>query len=101
VQSLLHVLFLVFAHICANKRINGMYTVLRQTIRKRLQSKFNEVKAELRRRMHAPIPEQGKWLQAVIQVHVPATNVELFSVMVECGDRRTRTISAISLSPVI
>jgi len=40
-----------------------MYTVLRQTIRKRLQAKLNAVKAELQRRMHEPIPEQGKWLQ--------------------------------------
>jgi len=38
--------------------------VLRQTIRKRLQTKLNEVKAELQRRMHEPIPDQGKWLQA-------------------------------------
>jgi hypothetical protein len=42
--------------------------VLRQTIRKRLQTKLNEVKAELQRRMHAPIPEVGKWLQAVVRV---------------------------------
>jgi hypothetical protein len=34
-------------------------------MRKRLQTKLNEVKAELQRRMHEPIPEQGKWLQAV------------------------------------
>jgi hypothetical protein len=47
-----------------------MYTVLRQTIRKRLQAKLNEVKAELRRRMHEPIPEQGKWLQAVVRGHI-------------------------------
>jgi len=44
--------------------------VLRQTIRKRLQSKLNEVKAELQRRMHKPIPEQGKWLQAVVRGHI-------------------------------
>jgi RNA-directed DNA polymerase len=37
--------------------------VLRQTVRKRLQAKLNEVKAELRRRMHHPIPEIGQWLQ--------------------------------------
>ena len=37
-----------------------MYTVLRQTIRKRLQ-KLNEVNTELQRRMHDPIPEVGKW----------------------------------------
>ena len=62
--------FLGFTHICVKKRSNGMYTVLRQTIRKRLQMKLNEVKAELQRRMHEPIPEQGKWLQAVVRGHI-------------------------------
>src|SRR6202521_4252729 len=62
--------FLGFTHICVKKRSNGMYTVLRQTIRKRLQAKLNEVKAELRRRMHDPIPDQGKWLQAVVRGHI-------------------------------
>ena len=62
--------FLGFTHICVKKRSNGMYTVLRQTIRKRLQAKLNEVKAELQRRMHEPIPEQGKWLQAVVRGHL-------------------------------
>jgi RNA-directed DNA polymerase len=62
--------FLGFTHICVKKRSNGRFTVLRQTIRKRLQTKLNAVKAELRRRMHEPIPEQGKWLQAVVRGHV-------------------------------
>jgi RNA-directed DNA polymerase len=62
--------FLGFTHICVKKRSNGMFTVLRQTIRKRLQAKLNEVKAELRRRMHQPIPEQGKWLEAVVRGHL-------------------------------
>src|SRR6266567_6020922 len=44
--------FLGFTHICVKKRSNGRFTVLRQTIRKRLQTKLNEVKAELKRRMH-------------------------------------------------
>jgi hypothetical protein len=43
--------------------------VLRQTMRKRLQTKLNEVKAELQRRMHEPIPKQGKWLRAVVGGH--------------------------------
>ena len=47
-----------------------MYTVRRQTIRKRMQAKLNEVKAELRRRMHDPIPEQGQWLAAVVRGHI-------------------------------
>jgi group II intron reverse transcriptase/maturase len=62
--------FLGFTHICVKKRSNGMYTVLRQTIGKRLQAKLNEVKAELQRGMPAPIPELGKWLQAVVRGHV-------------------------------
>ena len=61
--------FLGFTHICGKKRGNGRFTVVRQTIRKRLQAKLSEVKAELKRRMHAPIPEQGKWLRAVVGGH--------------------------------
>lgn len=61
--------FLGFTHICAKKRSNGRFTVLRQTIRKRLQAKLSEVKAELRRRMHDPVPEQGEWLRSVVGGH--------------------------------
>src|SRR5246127_5063523 len=62
--------FLGFTHICGQKRGNGRFTVLRQTMRKRLQAKLSEVKAELRRRMHSPIPEQGRWLSAVVAGHI-------------------------------
>ena len=62
--------FLGFTHICVKKRSNGRFTVLRQTIRKRLQAKLNEVKAELQRRMHEPVPELGKWLRAVVRGHI-------------------------------
>jgi RNA-directed DNA polymerase len=61
--------FLGFTHICATKRSNGYFTVLRQTMRKRLMAKLAEVKAELRRRLHAPIPAVGKWLASVIEGH--------------------------------
>ncbi len=43
--------------------------MLRQTIRQRLQAKLGEVKAELSRRLHTPIPEQGEWLRAVVAGH--------------------------------
>jgi hypothetical protein len=56
-------------HICVKKKSNGRFTVLRQTIRKRMQTKLNEVNAELQRRMHEPIPEQGKGLRAVVGGH--------------------------------
>jgi group II intron reverse transcriptase/maturase len=62
--------FLGFTHICGKKRSNGMFTVLRQTIRKRLQAKLGEVKADLKRRMHDPVPEVGKWLRSVVGGHI-------------------------------
>ena len=62
--------FLGFTHICAKKRSNGYFTVLRQTIRKRLQAKLSAVKAELKRRMHDPIPQQGQWLRSVVGGHI-------------------------------
>jgi RNA-directed DNA polymerase len=62
--------FLGFTHICGKKRSNGRFTVLRQTIRKRLQAKLSEVKAELKRRMHDPIPEVGQWLRSVVGGHI-------------------------------
>jgi RNA-directed DNA polymerase len=61
--------FLGFTHICAKKRSNGRFTVLRQTIRMRLQAKLSEVKLDLKRRMHDPVPEVGKWLRAVVAGH--------------------------------
>ena len=62
--------FLGFTHICGKKRSNGRFTVLRQTIRKRLQAKLKQVKTELRRRLHDPVPEVGRWLGAVVRGHV-------------------------------
>jgi hypothetical protein len=62
--------FLGFTHICGKKRSNGRFTVLRQTIRKRLQAKLSEVKAELKPRMHDPVPEVGKWLRSVVGGHI-------------------------------
>jgi hypothetical protein len=62
--------FLGFTHICATKRSNGRFTVLRQTMRKRLQAKLRAVKTELRRRLHEPIPVAGQWLGAVVRGHI-------------------------------
>jgi group II intron reverse transcriptase/maturase len=62
--------FLGFTHICGKKRSNGRFTVLRQTMRTRLQAKLHEVKTELRRRMHDSVPEVGKWLKSVLVGHM-------------------------------
>jgi len=90
--------FLGFTHICVKKRSNGRFTVLRQTIRKRLQAKLNEVKAELQRRMHEPIPELGKWLQAVVRGHnryygVPQNTYALWIFRFQVGRLWHRALS--------
>jgi group II intron reverse transcriptase/maturase len=61
--------FLGFTHICAKKRDGKNFTVLRQTMRKRLTAKLTEIKAELKRRMHDPVPEVGRWLRSVVEGH--------------------------------
>jgi RNA-directed DNA polymerase len=61
--------FLGFTHICG-RTSKGRYLVMRQTIRKRLQAKLREVKTELRRRMHEPVPVVGEWLKAVVGGHL-------------------------------
>ena len=57
--------FLGFVHSCGRTR-KGRFTVQRRTIGQRLRAKLKEVKAELRRRWHAPIPEVGQWLRSVV-----------------------------------
>ena len=60
--------FLGFTHTCDKTR-NGKFIVLRQTMRKRLQSKLREIKIELKRRLHHPVPEVGQWLRSAMQGH--------------------------------
>lgn len=68
--------FLGFTHICGKTR-RGKFIVLRQTMRQRMQAKLRAVKTELRRRMHAPLPEQGAYLRAVVAGHVRYYGVPL------------------------
>jgi group II intron reverse transcriptase/maturase len=59
--------FLGFTHICGTTRKTGRFIVKRKTIRKRLSTKLNELKEELRRRWHQPVTEVGRWLKLVVQ----------------------------------
>jgi RNA-directed DNA polymerase len=61
--------FLGFTHICG-KTSNGRFQLKRITEAKRLQAKLREVKTELMRRRHLPIPEQGRWLASVVRGHL-------------------------------
>lgn len=60
--------FLGFTHMCAKTR-NGRFQLRRITISKRMRAKLHEVKDQLRRRRHLPIPEQGRWLASVVRGH--------------------------------
>ena len=72
--------FLGFTHICGKTR-KGRFKVQRKTNRRRMQRKLGEIRDELRRRMHRPIPEVGKWLRSVLrgyyQYHAIAGNTAL------------------------
>jgi RNA-directed DNA polymerase len=58
--------FLGFTHFCGMTS-KGKFVVKRQTMRKRVRAKLKAVKIEMYRRMHTPIPEQGKWLASVLR----------------------------------
>jgi RNA-directed DNA polymerase len=60
--------FLGFTHICGRTK-NGKYTVLRHSIGKRIRAKLMELKRELKRRLHHPVPGVGKWLRVVLLGH--------------------------------
>jgi len=60
--------FLGFTHICGSTR-SGKFLLVRRTMRKRMRAKLREVKAELMRRRHLPLPIQGMWLARVVQGH--------------------------------
>jgi RNA-directed DNA polymerase len=61
--------FLGFTHICATAK-GGQFWVKRITIAKRMRAKLKQVKDQLRRRMHQPIPVQGRWLASVVRGHM-------------------------------
>jgi len=62
-------MFLGFTFICGKSR-QGTFQLKRKTRRDRMRAKLRDIKEELRRRMHHPIPAQGKWLRQVILGHL-------------------------------
>jgi len=58
--------FLGFTHICGRSR-HGKFLLKRKSRRDRMRGKLKEIKEEMRRRMHQPIPEQGRWLAQVVR----------------------------------
>jgi RNA-directed DNA polymerase len=60
--------FLGLTHFCS-RTMKGWFTVGRKTVRHRWQAKLREVKEELRRRMHDPVPKQGTYVASVVTGH--------------------------------
>ena len=60
--------FLGFTHICATRK--GRFWNRRITDKKRLAAKLAQLRAELLRRRHLPVPDQGRWLASVITGHM-------------------------------
>jgi RNA-directed DNA polymerase len=58
--------FLGFTHISGKTR-KGWFQVQRQSIGKRVRAKLQEIKTQLRRRMHDPVDETGRWLRSVVR----------------------------------
>ncbi len=87
--------FLGFTFICGKSR-RGKFLIKRKSRSDRMRTKVRVIKTELRRRMHQPIPEQGRWLRQVIAgyfnyhaVHTNSRSLDLFRHRIIVHWRRT------------
>jgi len=82
--------FLGFTFICGTSR-RGKFLLKRKSRRDRTRAKLRMVKEAMRRRMHQPIPQQGKWLRQVVigyfNYHAVPTN---FRALMAFRDEVTR-----------
>jgi RNA-directed DNA polymerase len=58
--------FLGFTHLCGEDQ-RGWFQLRRQSVAKRMRAKLQQVKEELRRRMHHKASDVGRWLRSVVQ----------------------------------
>lgn len=59
--------FLGFTHKCGRRRTDGWFTIHRHSIAKRMRAKLQGIKEQLRKRMHRPLGETGRWLGSVVR----------------------------------
>jgi RNA-directed DNA polymerase len=87
--------FLGFTFICGTSR-RGKFLLKRKTRRDRVRAKLRVVKEAMRRRMHQPIPQQGKWLRQVVigyfNYHAVPTNFRALMAFRDEITRRWRRI---------
>src|SRR5436309_3421807 len=89
--------FLGFTFICGKSR-RGKFLLKRKTRRDRMRAKLRMVKEDMRRRMHQPIPQQGKWLGHVVRgyfnYHAVPTNLRaLVAFRAEIAKRWLRVLT--------
>lgn len=58
--------FLGFTHCCSKTR-QGYFKILRLTMKKRMRATLAAIRVELRRKLHEPVAEVGRWLKRVVQ----------------------------------
>jgi hypothetical protein len=88
--------FLGFTHICERSR-QGRFQLMRKTRADRMRSRLRAIKTELRRRMHRPIGEQGRWLAQVVRGYfayhaVPTNSRSLGAFRYHVSDLWRRTL---------
>jgi group II intron reverse transcriptase/maturase len=59
--------FLGFTHKCAKTIKHGRFTIHRHSVAKRIRATLQAIKVRLRKRMHQPLGETGRWLRKVVQ----------------------------------
>ncbi|MGB7465948.1 MAG: group II intron reverse transcriptase/maturase [Candidatus Acidiferrum sp.] len=89
--------FLGFTHICGTSRKTGYYTVIRQTIGKRMAAALKQIQTQLRQRMHDSLAETVKWLQSVVRGYfcyhaVPGNEARLIAFRKEAMRRLLRQL---------
>jgi RNA-directed DNA polymerase len=67
--------FLGLTHLCSQTK-NGMFVVGRMTISKRMRATLKEIRVQLHKRRHEPVPVIGQWLSRLFRgycnyYHVP------------------------------
>jgi group II intron reverse transcriptase/maturase len=74
--------FLGFTFICGKSR-RGAFQLQRKTRGDRMRAKLQEIKLQLRKRMHDTIPQQGQWLRSIVSgffaYHAVPTNLRALS----------------------
>jgi hypothetical protein len=74
--------FLGFTHICGKTK-SGKFLLYRHTSKSRMRAKLKAIREELLRRRHLPVPDQGRWIGAVVRgyfaYHAIPTNSRIIS----------------------